>query len=268
MRNLVSLRKYLFHKPVSWLILLLLSFGVTLSQKTPLVAQTTNPVPSNLQVLINQIETAANEHDLKKIMEFYSPEFTNSDGLSYTALQQTLTELWQKYKNIQYNTLVESWSQEGDTIIVETVTKIQATGDSLGRTVNLTSTITSKQHFKDQKLVYQEILAEKTEMKSGNNPPQIEIRLPQKVKVGQTFDFDVIVEQPLGEDRLAGAALNEKIASDRFLNPSTLNLELLPAGGIFKRVAGIGTAENQWFSAIVVWGDGMTIVTQRVNVQQ
>lgn len=268
MRNLVSLRKTFFNKPVNGLVLFVLSLFFILSQKTPLQAQTGNSVPSELKVLISNIESAANQQDVKKVMEYYSPEFTNSDGLTYTDLQRSLTDLWQQYKNIRYNTQVESSTQEGNKIIAKTITTIQATGESLGRTINLTSTITSRQQFQNKKLIYQEILVEKTEIRSGNNPPQIEVRLPQEVKVGQPFDFDVIVEQPLGEDRLAGTALYENITPNHYINPSTLELDLLPAGGIFKRVDGLKKPENQWFSAIIVRGDGMTIVTQRVNVEK
>ncbi|WP_013325151.1 hypothetical protein [Gloeothece verrucosa] len=267
MRNKLSLRQLLLLSPFQGLILFLLSIGIVISPKTLLQAQT-QPVPNDLQTLITQIQTAANRHDIQGVMQFYSPQFTNSDGLTYPNLQQSLTQLWKDYKDVKYNTLVESWNQEGNKTVAQTVTKIQATGQHLGRTFNLTSTITSKQHFQNQKLVYQEIISEKTEITAGNNPPQIDVRLPQSVKVGQPFDFDVIVEQPLGEDRLAGAALNEKISSEGYLNPSALELDLLPAGGIFKRIPAIQTPQNHWFSAIIVRGDGMSIVTQRVNVEK
>lgn len=167
MRNLVSLQKNLFKKSVSGLILFSLGLSLTLLQKTPSSAQS-NPVPQELQTVITQIQTAANQQDVKKVMEFYSPQFTSSDGLTYANLQQTLTDFWQEYDNIQYNTRVESWTQQGDKTIAETVTTIQGTSKSSGRTINLTSTITSKQHFQNQKLVYQEIVSEKRKL-----PPAI-----------------------------------------------------------------------------------------------
>jgi len=58
------------------------------------------------------------------------------------------------------------------------------------------------------------------------------MNLPQQVKVGQQYSFDAIVQEPLG-DYLVGAAIEEPIQADKYFNP-TVELELLPAGGLFK----------------------------------
>jgi len=58
------------------------------------------------------------------------------------------------------------------------------------------------------------------------------MNLPQQVRVGQQYSFDAIVQEPLGDDYLVGAAIEEPIQADKYFNP-TPELEL-PAGGLFK----------------------------------
>lgn len=84
--------------------------------------------------------------------------------------------------------------------------------------------------------------------------------------VGEKFEFDVIVDEPLGDNPLLGLALEEPITMQSYLNQPELKLELLPAGGLFK----VGTAgtkpTGEWISAILVQDGGMTIISQRLNV--
>jgi hypothetical protein len=264
MRKLAKMKS----KPLLRSLYFLFGLAIAVSGVKPLRAQSPDTAPVELKALITQIEAAANRGDLEQVMQFYSPEFTNSDGLNYANLQQGLKGFWQDYRLVKYSTKLQSWQQEGDKIVAETVTKIQGTGESLGRKVQLSSSITSRQHFQDDKLIYQEILQETTEITAGDSAPQIKVILPAQVKVGEQFDFDVIVEEPLGDDLLAGAVLNERITGDSYLNPGVLKLDLLPAGGIFKRATAPQEPNNEWFSAIVVRGDGITLVTKRVRVTQ
>ena len=48
--------------------------------------------------------------------------------------------------------------------------------------------------FQDEKLVRQEILAEQSQVKSGENPPKVMIAAPQTVQTGDKYSFDLIVD--------------------------------------------------------------------------
>ncbi|MGA7936296.1 MAG: nuclear transport factor 2 family protein, partial [Kovacikia sp.] len=117
-----------------------------------------------------------------------------------------------------------------------------------------------------QKIVQQEILAEKSQITSGKNPPTVLLNVPEQVKPGQQFNFDAIVQEPLGNDVLLGSALEEPVKPDGFINPTTADLEVLSAGGIYKVGRAPATPESRWLSAVLVRQDGMTLVTQRMNV--
>lgn len=268
MRSFKTLRTTFLSKSLSWSISLLMGFGFVLSLETVIRAESPESAPAELKNAIAQMEAAANQRNLEQLMQFYSPEFTNSDGLTYETLNQALTQLWERYGTLQYTTELQSWEQVEDELVAETLTQIQGTSNEGGREMKLNATIKSRQYFQGQKLVRQEILTERTDITAGTNPPQVDVMLPEKVSVGEEFDFDVIVKEPLGDGLLVGTAIEEKIEADRYLNPGALELEVLQAGGIFKRAKAPETPENHWISAILIRGDGIVLVTQRLRVEQ
>ena len=244
--------------------------SLTLPILTTLKVKAASPdsAPTELKKNIAEIDTAANAHNVNSLLKLHSPNFTNSDGLDNQKISQVLKNLWQQYPDLRYTTQLLSWEQDKDQIIAETETKMTGTSQQKGQTFNITSTIKSRQYFKGNYLVKQEILAESTQIKSGVKPPEVEVRLPEKVKVGEEFDFDVIIKEPIINEIAVGYALEDKIESTRYLEPSQFNLEALQAGGIFKRGKAAKTPENRWLSAILVQSQGMTIVTQRLRIEK
>ncbi|MBG1244733.1 nuclear transport factor 2 family protein [Nostoc sp. NZL] len=257
-----------------WLVSFLLTLGLTSGWQptqatTPQqLSQTTTPqnAPANLKNLLTQVDAAASRGDVKGVLQFYSPTFTHGDGLNLQTLEKSLISLWQRYPKLQYSTKLLSSKPEGNAIIAETETKI--TGLSSGNSNNsaLNATIKSRQRIENGKIARQDILSERTQLTSGSKPPQIDIKLPEKVQVGQKYNFDAIVQEPLGDDFLLGTALEEPIQPDKFLNPTSVDLELLTSGGLFKTGQAPSTPGSQWVSAVILRGNGMTMVTQRLQV--
>ncbi len=230
-------------------------------------AQAESP-PAELTETIFEIEDAANDKDIDKLLEHYSDDFTNTDGLSIETLANSLEQMWENYSQLTYITEIESWSEEDGLLVAETLTKIQGTQEEGSRVTNLDSTIRSLQYFKDSKLVNQEILAEQSRLTSGDNPPQVEIIAPETVKTGEKYNFDLIVDEPLNDKVLLGAIKEEKTASNLYLNPTDLELKPLPAGGIYKTGTAPLLPDSHWVSAILVRGDGITTISHRVNIKE
>jgi hypothetical protein len=248
--------------------LLALSLATAASGFFPIAVRADRPetAPADLKAALTQIDAAANRRDVEAVVQFYAPTFRNSDGLTRQTLQQALTNLWQRYPTIAYKTELKSWKQDGAGIQAETVTRITGTQKVGDRTFQLDSTLQAQQRFENQKIVQQEILNERSQITSGSNPPKLKLNLPQQVKAGQEFSLDAIVQEPLGTDLLLGAALEEPVKPDGFVNATNVNLEPLPGGGIFKVGRAPATAENRWISAVVMRQDGFTMVTQRLRV--
>ena len=225
-----------------------------------------NNAPPQVRTLLTQIDAAANRRNIKGVMNFYSPRFVHGDGLNRSSMEQAVTSLWKRYPNLTYNTKLESWKTQGNSIIADTVTNIVGLPSANKDRLGMNSTIKSRQRIVNGKIIRQDILSEKTQLSSGINPPKVNIKLPEKLKAGQRYYFDAIVNEPLGDDFLLGAALDETVQPGKYLKPTPVNLELLSAGGIFKVGRAPTTPGNQWISAVLVRGNGMTMITQRVQV--
>ena len=260
-KNLFSVK--LRHLPIS----LLLSFGLVCGWGNIAQGENGTTAPQELTEIIEGLEAAANDRNLQDAMAYYSPKFTSADGLTRSSLSSALAKVWKSYPRVKYTTEIESWSQEGDKLVAQTVTKIRGTRKDRGRVVRLNSTLRSRQYFQDKQIIRQEILAEQTKLTSGENPPKIKVIAPKTVAVGEKYNFDVIVNEPLGNNVLLGAVKEERTAGDLYLNPTALELEPLSAGGIYKVVTAPLLPDSNWLSAIVVRGDGITLVTQRVKVE-
>lgn len=247
---------------------LLLSWGIATSLTITAKAQSPATPPEELTEIISGLEQAANERDLEEITEYYSPDFINADGLNRDSMTKALAQMWKTYPRIRYTTEIESWERNGDELIAETVTKIRGVRKNQGRTVRFDSTLRSRQTFKDEQIIEQDILSEQTKLTSGENPPQINVYAPETVEVGEKYNFDVVVAEPLGDRILLGAVKEDRVGSDIYLNPTALELEPLAAGGIYKVVTAPLLPDSNLLSAILIRGDGITMVTQRVNVKE
>ena len=264
MRNLLTLGKSFWrYKTVIWSLSLLLSVGVGKLVR----AESPNTAPAQLKEMISELESKANQGNLKAVMEFYDSDFTNSDGLKHSDLETALANLWEHYPGLSYSTELLSWEQQEERLVTETVTYLRGIRRTGSRLIFLTSTLRSRQYIAEQKIVRQEILAETTRLKTGYQPPSVQVLMPEKVRVGKDFNFDVIVQEPLGNDLLLGAVIEEATNPALYLEPSTFELELLSAGGIYKIVKAPEAEGNRWLSAILVRGNGITLATQRVVIK-
>ena len=251
-----------------WRSLFLLTLGLTvLGGRLPdrAIAATPETAPAPLKQALTQIDAAATKKDLQGVLQFYSPNFAHSDGLNRRSLEQALTQLWQHYPNLTYRTELKSWQPDGRGIRAETVTHISGMQTVNGQSSKLDSTVQSRQRFEGQTIVQQDVLAESSKVTSGENPPDVKVNLPEQVQVGQDFNFDAIVQDPLGSDLLLGSVLEEPVKPSGYLTPTTADLELLTSGGIFK-VGRVSTPENRWISAVLVRYGGTTMVTQRLRI--
>lgn len=230
--------------------------------------ETSATAPDELTKVISGIEAAANSRDLDELIDYYDEDFTNTDGLNTDTLAQALTQMWDNYPQLEYTTEIKSWSESDGELVAETLTTVDGIKDAQGRQIKLHSEIESRQYFQDQKLIRQEIMTEQSQLTSGGNPPQVEIVAPSVVKPGAKYNFDLIVNEPLGDRVLLGGMVEEKTRSNLYLDPTALELEPLPAGGIYKVATAPLLPDSNWVSAILVRGDGITMVTHRINIQE
>jgi hypothetical protein len=253
----------------SWdrLAILALAVGCQQVVMLPVSAQGSKlTAPTALKTLLTNIDAAANGRKLPELLGYYSPNFTTSDGLNKTAWQQSLGQFWQTYSNLSYTTTLESWQGSGNTYTTNTLTKIAGVQQLDGRTLNLQATIRSRQKIVGGQIVQQQVLKERTQVSSGTKPPTIELSLPDQLKTNAEYALDAIVTEPLGEDVLLGATIEQPVSAQNYGQPANYKLELLTAGGLFKIANAPGKSGDYWFSTIFIRPAGMTTLTQRVRV--
>lgn len=234
-----------------------------------LEAQAESPAnaPAELTAALSQMQAAATAGDIDAVMKNYSPAFTNEDGFTYESLQTALRTLWESYDSLTYRVELQSWEPTSNGYVAETVTYIDGLQTVEGRPSKLESVIRSQQTYEGGKIVAQQTLSERNQLTSGNMPPTVSVILPEQVAAGESYDFDAIVMEPLGNRYLLGAAVEEGATANDFFTGRPIELELLSAGGLFKVGEAPASKDNRWVSALLVRDDGMTVVTRRLRVE-
>ncbi|MEB3292893.1 MAG: hypothetical protein VKJ24_07020 [Synechococcales bacterium] len=277
--------------------------GGVLAFSTPVSAQADRPAPSSASPaplsnsLMAQLDRAVNRQDLPAALQLFSANFSHSDGLTRQSLETALTQLWKQYPNLTYRTEVtQSKMTAAGITALETVTHI--TGQRVtteGQEWSIAGTIKATQHLQNDKILRQEILSEKISLSLGERPPTVKLAMPDAVGIAQSYNFEAIVQEPVGEDLLMGAILEETVNPALVVNPDRLRIEFpsvaelltdrelirppklppqtkrlklkrLRAGGFFKIGRSANVPETRWITAVLARHDaGMTIVTQRLR---
>ena len=224
-------------------------------------------VAPEVQTLLSEIDRAASAKD-PALLQRFAPDFQSADGLSRTDLARSLEQFWKNFDQVSYTTTVEKADRDRDGWTIETLTEIVATQDTttLGP-AKLTTQVRARQTLRNGAIVRQELLDERTTTQWGSKPPAVRVRLPERVRPGETYTFDAIVQDPLGETLLAGSAIDSPVRPEAYAVPQNAALEPISTGGLFK----IGRAPNspgpRWISAVLVGPEGMTWITQRLDVR-
>jgi hypothetical protein len=235
-------------------------------------AATLEPAPPELVNAINTLDSAASKKDINAVMQFYSPNFAHSDGLSRQKLRESLEGLWKRYNNIKYKTEVTKWARKDNTYTVETVTRVQGTKPGTEGEYKLDAQLVSTQVYQvngsNLQMSRQDILSEKSSLTSGEKPPTVEMRLPDQIGVGRQYALDAVIPEPLGANLLLGSIIEEEVSPANYLKDTTIELEPLRAGGVFKIGQAPYTTGDRWVSVVLVQETGITISSQRMRVSK
>lgn len=226
-----------------------------------------NPAPEELTQWVSKMDETANAKRLKPFMKNFAKAFEHGDGLNKRQLKQSVKSFWKDFDQLSYSTTIDSWSLVGPGVY-ETVTTTKITGAQTDTITpqNLNATIRSEQRLENGKIVSQTVLEEQSQITSGDNPPTVRVNLPQTVKVGEDYFLDIIVDEPLGDRILLGAAMEEAVNSENSLNPADFDIEALATGGLFKIGQAPDNPTDQWISALLIQDGGMYLMSQRISV--
>ena len=112
----------------------------------------------------------------------------------------------------------------------------------------------------------EEVLDDRSLLRSGTARLPISVRMPEAVLTGSRYDIDVIVEKPLDSAVLAGGLVELRQDESGGALRSSIPLEPLGGGGLFKRVRAPQAPGVQMWAVMLVHPDGVVTTTQRVRV--
>ncbi len=241
---------------------LLLLLGVTLGVAPARADQ----VPPALTTLLTQLDQAASSQNLSGVLGYFSANFTGSDALNKDGLKSSLQSLWQQYPHLSYHTELIKWQPQRDGYTTKTRTTVTGADTVQGRLVNLHATIVSRQTIQNQQITSQTVLEEQSQVSFGDQPPTVQVQAPAQVRVGSTYPFDAIVQEPLGNSLLIGLATESPATPGKFLAPAPADLSLLDMGGLFKDGTAPGTPQTLWLSAVLLGEKGGVFITRQLDV--
>ena len=144
--------------------------------------------------------------------------------------------------------------------------RVRGAAESEGLTYVLEASEQIAIRLQDGRLVEQELLAQQSLLRSGEPPLAVNVAIPDVVLTGSRYDIDLIVEEPLGQDLVAGGLID--LTEDQLSAQIRPNLPLAPqgGGGLFKSVQAPQQPGAQTWAVMLVHPDGVVTATKRVRV--
>ncbi|NJK34614.1 MAG: ester cyclase [Oscillatoriales cyanobacterium SM2_2_1] len=228
--------------------------------------------PAELLSFLRALDGAANKKDGAAVLAAHAPGFSHGDGLTREQMREALQALWQRYPDLRHTTELVKWERRGDRLVAQTRTRMVGKAAESNDNFALNATLLSEQEYqvRDRQLqiTKQEILAEQNTLTTGEKPPQVRLRMPERIGVGRQYVLDAVVTEPLGNSMLLGTQLEEAVNPREYLRDTTANLTPLRAGGIFKIGQAPFRVGSRWVSVVLVRETGITITSQRLRVER
>lgn len=200
----------------------------------------------------------ANRTDLKKLISTYDKDYINGDGLNLEVYTKLIRDIWDTYKDIEYDIIVKKICVDNNKATAEVVEKSHA--DVVTSHVipgKLNSVSNSVYYFrkteKGWKVVSDKVLDETTSLLYGD-AQGLDIKLTVPDEIEPDTEYSAILEFTPPENTIAIASL----ASDRVEYPQKQTQEVfraLPEDNILERLF---TSNTDNFNEYIVASIGLT----------
>ncbi len=206
--------------------------------------------------LTRGLEYALNKKEINYLKNFLASE-------DETSLINRYKSFVNAFPNAQWSIKECNTLKDGRTCL-----KIQITGikDLNGERYTLKSKQIVGLTIASEKIIRQDLINEETVIQLGEKPLSISLNIPDTVLTGEVYDFDVILNKPLGNALVAGGLI--PISDQQILNQKSPNIELIPlgGGGLFKSVKAPLKKGIQKWAAVVAHPNGLISITKMVRV--
>ncbi len=148
------------------------------------------------------------------------------------------------------------------------VLKVSLTGDKIikGEKYTLEAIQLIRVKTLGNKIIEKEVLDEQAIIQNSSSPLSISINVPSAVLTGTTYDFDIILNKPLGETMIVGGLI--PITTEQIKRQISPPIELAPlgGGGLFKSVKAPLQPGVQNWAALIAHPKGLISITKMVRI--
>lgn len=239
-----------------------------------------------LEQIIKNQNTVANEHNIEKLGEFYSPNYVNSDGFNRDIYLRLIKETWETYPDITYymDVLNVDFSDNYASILVKetAVSAPVEQFEELQTVAELFSESVSIYHLEKQGskwfICSEEIIQETSSLKFGEaRYMDMELNAPKQIGSNKDYTVTLKVNTP------AGAEVAASIGKESIVYPQTQPQENFRPiyGNILERVfrsnsdnineyavasVGIAHARGVDEKKLEIYMTGLAFIMTRINV--
>ena len=237
------MRNSLIAKLIGFLLLYSLSINSSLSQNI------------DNQLFSNQLEEILNKEDYGLMKELFLQK-------SFRQFDKQYIDLKKKYKDAQWS--IKTISNHQDRIFLEV--KITSTRKIGTEIYNLDSKQTVEIVIFKNKIKSYKVINEESILNSQNSPIFVKIIAPDKVRTGEKYEINLIMEKPLDNSITASAMI--VLESNENINISNNKFGITPnqSGGLFKYIQAPLEPGFQTISAIITHPEGIYSITKKIKV--
>lgn len=211
-----------------------------------------------LRRLIKSQVKYANHTNLKKLISTYDKTYVNGDGLDLEVYSKLVQDIWDTYKDIEYDIIVKNISVKDDKAVAEVVEKSHAdvvTSHVIPGELNSVSNSIYYFHKTENgwKVISDRVVEETTSLMYGD-ALNLDIKLTVPEEIQPDTEYSAILEFTPPESTIAIASL----ASDKVEYPQKQTQEVfraLPEDNILERLF---TSNNEKFNEYIVASIGLT----------
>ena len=229
---------------------------------------------SFLLALTSQLPTNAESSSKSELSRSVQEALNKKNSAHLTALmlvtQQGKSNLSKKYEDFLSKFPNAKWTIKEANSLKDgrNILKIDIKGEN--KLTNIKQSLEARQvigiRIKNGKIYDPEVISEQTIIQTSQKPLSITLNIPKSVLTGTYYDFDVVLDKPLGDAMLIGGLI--PISDNHIFRQTSPSIELSPlgGGGLFKSVKAPLSPGRQNWAAVIAHPDGIISITKRVQV--
>ena len=144
--------------------------------------------------------------------------------------------------------------------------KISSLRNIGGQTYNLNSKQKVEIKTYNNKIKSFNIINEESILRSQNSPLIIKINSPERVKPGERYEVNLIIEEPLDNALVAAGMITLKNNKLTNLSENFFGIHAISSGGLFKFIQAPLKPGSQTISAIIAHPKGIYSITKKIQV--